>query len=426
MTDDLITSLGQIHAIRVISRTSVMQYKRTYRPLPQIARELSVDAVIEGTVLRSGNRVRITVQLIDATSDKHLWAQKYEGDTGNVISLQDEVAREIAEQVKVGLTREETVRLRASKPVNTAAYDAYLRGRSYWDRWLEGGCREAIPYFNQALAIDPNYGQAYAGIADCYSVQTAGGSQARLKAKAFASKALELDASLVEAHTTLGSILDTYDWDSAGAEQEFNRAIQLNPGYALAHLWYGEQLYSRGRWDEGLAQIKEAQSLDPLSMYVNEAYGIALYFTHHYGAARNQLNGTLELYPDSRMAHFVLGNLYEEERMYDKAIAEFQAYGLQVPDSVIVGKSGYGRWNEYWRFVLRDANERSKKGQLLAFVVASRFAAMGDKEKALLWLDRAYKQHDFDLIFIAVEPKFKKLHSEVRYEALARSVGRRT
>ena len=288
MTDELITDLGKISALRVISRTSVMPYKRVRKPLTTIARELGVDAVVEGTVLRSGDRVRITAQLIEASSDKHLWAQSYEGDLRDTLTLQNQVARAIAEQIRISLNPREEGALKNTKVVNPEAYVSYLKGRYFWNKRTAEGLTKAIEYFNEAIAKDPTYGQAYAGLADSYAVlgnsdfAVLSSRDAYTKAKAAATKALELDNSLGEAHTSLAFCLGHFEWRWDAAEEEYQQAIALNPGYPTAHQWYALQLSLLGRFDEAIAEMKKAESLDPLSLVISADVADVLFAARRY------------------------------------------------------------------------------------------------------------------------------------------------
>jgi TolB-like protein/DNA-binding winged helix-turn-helix (wHTH) protein len=260
MTDELISDLGQINALRVISRTSVMTYKHVRKPLPQIARELQVDAVVEGTVLRSGNKVRVTAQLIEASSDKHLWSQSYEGELRDALALQNKVAKAIADQIQINLNPREQAALKNVKVVNPQAYESYLKGRYFWNKRTADGLKAALTYFNQAIDQDPNYAPAYSGLADTYAlladweygVMTP--KEALPKAKAAAMKALELDDTLGEAHNSLAFCLDVYDWNFGSAGKEYRKAIELNPGYATAHQWYASHLIVLGRNGEAIAE----------------------------------------------------------------------------------------------------------------------------------------------------------------------------
>ena len=269
MTEALITDLGKIGALRVISRTSVMQYKGTKKPLPQIARELNVDAIVEGTVQRSDNRVRITANLLHAPTDRHLWAETYERDLRDVLALQDEVARAIASEIQIKVTPNEQVRLASARPLNPEAYRLYLQGRYYFSKRTLPAFDKSVQLFQQVLEKEPSSALAYAGLAESYGITPFyGGALPKVafpKAKAAALKALELDGSLAEAHASLAFVLLYWDWDWLAAERELKRAIELNPSYVTAHHWYAEYLGAMGRHDQAIAEIKRAQELDPLS-----------------------------------------------------------------------------------------------------------------------------------------------------------------
>ena len=327
MTEALITDLAQIGALRVISRTSAMQYKGTRKPLPEIARELNVDAVVEGSVLRFGNRVRITAQLIHAASDQHLWAKSYERDLGDILALQSEVARAIAKEVKIKLTPHQQARLTCARPVNPEAYEAYLKGRYYWNKFTEEGFKRSLEYFKQAIEKDPVYASAYAGLAESYATLgffSTVPKEAFQKAKEAALKALEIDDTLAQAHTSLGLSRLFYDWDRLTAEREFQRALELNPGYALTHHEYALYLMAMARLDEALVEEKRALELDPLSLRINTALGWVFYFARQFQQAIEQYRKTLELDPNFVMAYWQLGLAYEQKAMYKEALEEFQ------------------------------------------------------------------------------------------------------
>src|SRR6266542_3294014 len=330
MTDELITHLGQISALRVISRASVMTYKSLRKPLSVIARELNVEAVVEGSVLRSGDRVRITAQLIEVPADRHMWAQSYEGDLGYMLTLQYRVAGAIAEQIRATLNRQEKAALEKSKAVDPEAYEAYLKGRYFWNKRTADGLRKAIDYFSLAIEKDPNYAEAYSGLADSYALSgdweyaILSPRDASPKAKAAATKALALDDSLGEAHTSLAFALDLYDWDWASADKEYQRAIALDPGYATAHHWYAWHLLVMGRNGEGFFELRKAESLDPLSLIISADLADALCIAHLYDESVQQSRKTLEMDPNFALAHYQLGQAFEQKHMHDEAIAERQ------------------------------------------------------------------------------------------------------
>src|SRR6202166_1063202 len=294
MTDELITDLAQISALRLVARTPEVLSKAARKPLPQIARELNVDAVVEGTVLRSGDQVRITAQLIDAATDKHLWSQSYQGELRDTLALQDRVAREIAQQIQINLTPREQAALKNVKAVNPQAYESYLKGRYFWNKRTADGLKVALAYFNQAIEEDPKYAKAYSGLADTYALLgdwqygVMSFKEALPKAKAAAIKALELDRTQSEAHTSLGYSLLAFDWDFDSAGKEFQRAIELTPGYATAHHWNAMNLGLLGRPKEALVEMRKAENLDPLSLIINADLAEFLLLTHSYDESVKQ------------------------------------------------------------------------------------------------------------------------------------------
>src|ERR1700685_2966712 len=330
MTDELITDLAQISALRVISRTSVMVYKGARKPLPQIARELNVDAVVEGTVLRSGEQVRITAQLIEASTDKHLWSQSYEGELRDTLALQNRVASAIADQIRINLTPQEQAELKNVKVVNPEAYESYLKGRYFWNKRTADGLKAALAYFNQAIEEDAQYAQAYSGLADTYAllgdwqyaVMTP--KEAFPKAKAAAIKALELDSTLGEAHNSLAFVLDGFDWDFDSAGKEFQRAIELNPGYATAHHWNAMNLGLLGRPKDALVEMRKAENLDPLSLIINSDLAEFLLLTHSYDESVKQSRKVIEMDPAFATGHKQLGDAYLLKQMDKEAVAELQ------------------------------------------------------------------------------------------------------
>jgi len=430
MTDELITDLAQISALRVISRTSVMVYKGARKPLPQIARELNVDAVVEGTVLRSGDQVRITAQLIDASTDKHLWSQSYEGDLRDTLALQNSVARAIADQIQINLTPQEQAALKSTKVVNPEAYESYLKGRYFWNKRTADGLKVALAYFNQAIEEDPKYAQAYSGLADTYvllgdweyGVLTP--NEAFPKAKAAAIKALELDNSLSDAHTSLAS-LGMFDWDWRSAGEEFRRAIELNPGYATAHQWYAWHLNLLGRKSEAIAEMRKAESLDPLSLIISADMADVLFVVGLYDESIRQSRKTLEMDPNFAIAHFELGQAYAQKRMYSEAIAELQrAIALSGSSTTFTSNLAYayavsGRRNEALK-ILNDSTGRSN-GFSDASEIALIYTGLGDNDQAMAWLDKAYSERFNPSILL--RPGFDPLRSDSRFQSLVHRVG---
>jgi len=423
MTDQLITDLAQISALRVISRTSIMLYKGVRKPLSQIARELNVDAVVEGTVLRSGKQVRITAQLIRAPADEHLWAQSYAGDVRDTLALQKMVARAIAEQIRIKVTPREKAVLENVKVVNPEAYENYLKGRYFENKRTADGSKKAIYYFNQALESDPNYSLPHAGLADIYQL-----SDHPQLAREEVQKALDLDDQSAEAHNSLARLLYLFSRDWEGADREFKRALELDHNYAPAHHWYSMYLALEGRKEEALAEAKNACELDPLSPVVGANRAKILQEAAQYDKAIEQANKTLDLEPDSAVTHAVLGIVYQDKRMYAEAITEYKkALQLGGPPGEIRGLIGYayavsGNRTDAEKTIaeLRALWPGHKHAALDLAVVS---AGLGDKESALYWLGKAQEMHVSDLIGIGQDSRFVEVRSDQRFRVLVQRVG---
>jgi len=432
MTDALIADLAKISELRVISRTSMMSYKGTDKPLPEIARELNVDAVVEGSVVRAGGRVRITAQLIHAATDQHLWANSYEHEVRDVLGLQSEVARAIAQEIQITVTPQEQARLASVRPVNPDAYEAYLKGRYHWNKRTEEGFRKAIDYFQEAIDIDPSYAVAYSGLADCYSLLADYGilrpEEAYPKAKAAAAKALEIDDTLAEAHASLAMAVWQYDWDRSRAAGEFQRAIELNPGYATARHWHALFLGRTGRLDEAIAEIKHAQELDPLSLIINTVTGMVFYWARQYDLAIEEYRKTLEMDPNFELAHYLLGWVYGQKGMYNEAIAELkhaETFAGGAPKHVARLAQVYaaaGMENEA-RKILDELNELSKRRYVPPCFFAIICAGLGEQDLAFAWLDRACAERDSYLLDLKVDPVYDGLRSDPRFDPLVRRIG---
>lgn len=427
MTDALITDLAHIGSLKVISRTSSMQYKQSKKSLPEIARELNVDGIVEGTVQRSGDRVRITAQLIEAPKDRHIWAESYERDLRDILTLQGEVARDIASQIRVELASNTQERLSKPRTVQPVVYEDYLRGRYYWNQRTEEGFRRAIDYFNEATQKDPNYALGYSGLAHSYILlgeySLLPAKEAFTKAREAAAKALELDDTLADAHNALAAVREDYDWDWLGAEREFQRAIELNPGYATAHQWYAELLSELGRHEEALAQIKQAQQLDPFSLIINVVTADVLRTAGQDDLSIEQLRKTLERDPNFAHAHFHLGMAYLRKTAFAEAIAEFQRAATLSPNVTdYEGGLGYaygraGKLAEA-RKVLDKLKEQSKRSYIPWFYIAGIYAGLEEKDQALAYLDKAYEQREQGLAVMEREPMFDPLRSDARFQSL--------
>src|ERR1700723_111436 len=425
MTDELITDLAQISALRVISRTSVMIYKGARKPLPQIARELNVDAVVEGTVLRSGDKVRITAQLIEAATDKHLWSQSYAGELRDTLALQNRVASAIADQIRINLTPREQAALKNVKVVNPEAYESYLKGRYFWNKRTADGLKAALAYFKQAIEEDPKYAQAYSGLADTYAllgdwqyaVMTP--KEAFPQAKAAAIKALELDSTLGEAHNSLAFVLDGFDWDFDAASKEFHRALELNPGYATAHHWYAWHLSLLGRFDESITEMRKAENLDPLSLIINADLAELLGLAQSYDESIRQSRKTIEMDPNFALAHNQLAQAYLQKHMYDEAVAELQkAVRLSGNSPTCIANLARAYVASSKRSdalaLLSDLKKRSNPGYSNAAEIAMIYAALGDADQAMTWLEEGYEERFNPGVLL--RPGFDPLRTDSRFQ----------
>ncbi len=429
MTDELTANLAKIRSLRVISRSTAMAYKGTHKPLSEIARDLKVDAVVEGTVLKAGNRVRITAELVQVSTDHHLWADTYESQLGDVLALQNRVSSAIVDQIRINLSPEDKQRLAKNPSVSPNAYEDYLKGRYYWNRRSAEGFTKAIGYFEDATRRDPQYALAYAGLADCYGIigATIYGSlpaaEAAPKAKAAAIRALEIDPTLAEAETSLATAKFNYDWDWAGAAQGFQRAIQMDPRYATAYQRYSLYSIAMGHFDESLEQIKKARELDPLSISINSSLGWRLYLARQYDRSIAQLRDTLELDPSYEWAHFILGQAYEQKHEFNPARAELQkAVELSHNSPLMISALAHanalsGNQDEALR-LLQQLMAQSKKRYVSPFYVATVYIGLGKTETAMDWMEKAFADRSNGLVFLKVEPELDPLRSNPRFITL--------
>ena len=428
MTDALITELSHIRKLRVISRTSVMQYKDSKKSLPQVAKELHVDAVVEGSVMRSGDRVRITAQLIQASTDKHLWAKSYEGDAKDVLGLQQQVAHAIADEVKVQLTPQEQTQLSSPRPVDPAAHEQYLKG-NYLNKGTGAQQRKAKEHFEEAIRIDPNYAPAYAGLADYYwSTLDLAPRDGMPKAKENALKALELDPNLAQAHAELAAIHFYGDWDWAGADKEFRRALELNPGDSDSHRYYSFFLAALGRGKDALAESAKAQELDPFSISAQVNAGFVLYFAREFDKAIDQCRKALDVDPNSVGAYDCLGSSYLAEGKYEEAIAASEkASNLSngdPPRLVGLGRA-YAladRKSDALR-ILEQLRQLSRNAYVPPYFFATIYAGMGQKEQAIDWLEKGFRERDIYMAWLKVDAAVDPLRGDPRFKQLLQSVG---
>jgi TolB-like protein/DNA-binding winged helix-turn-helix (wHTH) protein/Tfp pilus assembly protein PilF len=430
MTDELITDLASIASLRVISRTSTTHYKGTRKTLPEIARELNVDAVVEGSVARSANKVRIRAQLVRAKPEEHLWAESYERDLPDVVALQRDVANAIVNEIKIKLTPEEKVRLANARPVNPEAYQSYLRGRFSFESWTPDAVRLARENFQKAIEKDPNYALPYASLADTYVF---GDSDSDPKvaiplARAAALKALELDDTLSDAHAALAQVKFLADWDWARAETEFRRAIELNPGDTLAHHMYSHFLLYMGRNRESLQESELYIRLDPLSSAANNHLGYYYLATGQYDLAIEQEHKTLQIDPNYHDSIGFLGDAYRHKGMGQEALAQYEKMmaleGIS-PDRVKSLRKAYQAegWRGYFRKLLDRDLERSKREFVSPYEIADYYALLGDKAQAFRYLDKAYAERDRWLTVVKTEHDFDVLHSDPRYADLLQRMG---
>jgi serine/threonine protein kinase/Tfp pilus assembly protein PilF len=430
MTDELITDLAQISGLHVISRTSAMQYKDSKKSLPQIAKELNVEGVIEGTVERVGDRVRIRAQLIDAATDRHVWAKSYERALSDILAMQDEVARGIASEIQVALTPAERARLTSARAVNPQAHDALIRGL-YLDN--QGETQKGFDSVRQAVAMDTGYAAAHAALAQFYielgSNSALSPEQAFPKAKSEALRAVELDENLGEAHEALAELHHYYDWDFAAADREYQRALELKPGDAHILTKYAYFLCHMGKHDDAIRDSKRAQDLDPLSLLIRTNLAVMLHYARRYDDAIAQYRNVLELDPrGTTEARFQLARVYMTKRMFPEAIAEIARMRATNPSdvnlmSLLVMAYGFeGKTKEATKLIYELKGKRRRE-YLRPYILAEDYAALGEKNEAMDWLEKAYEERDDWINWINVDPNLDALRSEPRFATLLRRVG---
>jgi serine/threonine protein kinase/Tfp pilus assembly protein PilF len=431
MTDELITDLARISALRVISHTSIMKFKNTNKLLPEIASALHVDALVEGSIQRSGQRVKVNARLIRATDsrEQQVWARSYERDSSDVLTLQTELATAIADEVRIQLTQNEKARLSESKSMNPEAHEAYLAGRYYWNKRTAEGLEKSISSLEKAIAKDPKYALAYAALADSYhllpELSSVPVGEAFPKARTAALKALEIDDSVGEAHSALANIKEDYDWDWKGAEVEYKRAIELSPGDEVAHASYSNLLLELGRFPEALAEAKIAQSLDPLSVFANDNLAAMFYYAGESDRAVEQCRKTLELDPRSHQAHRHLAEVYMQRQMYAEAVSELKAaMDLSPPNFEALAELGYvygisGMKNEARAVLGRIKSTRNVSAYRLAIV----YAGLGENDNALKSLKEAVDSRAPGIVHLKVAPFFSQIRSQNQFQKLLVDMG---
>lgn len=450
MTEALITDLGKISALRVISRTSVVQYKDTKKPLPEIARELNVDALIEGTVSRSGNHFRITANLLQASPEKHLWAESYESDVGDVLALEGQVAQAVAREIQVKLTPDEQKLLANTRPVNPEAHDDYLKGRYFCDKDTREPVEKGIKYFELAIKEAPSDPLGYAGLANCYALLSWGGDifvgdlsavETMPKARDSASQALRLDENLAEAHTSLACVEMILNWNWVGAEREFKRAIDLNPNYSPAHVLYAHYLAAMGRPQESIAQAKRALELDPFSEVTTDFAEWAFQLARRYDLTVQQANRSIEVAPEFPWAHYELGWAYERTGRASEAVQEFmkseELFGMGQERLAELrrayhesGEKGY--WQKILKFYLEASKQPRPFGSASGYgcidyfqnvEVAAVQVRLGEFNAAFESLERAREKHDTNIIYLKVDPFWDAVRSDPRFQGLLHRMG---
>lgn len=434
MTEELINRLDRISALRTISRTSAWTYKDAKKPLGQIARELKVDSVVEGSVEWSKNRVRISARLVNAKTEKALWSDSYESDLPDILSLQSELAGAIAREVQVKLTPQEKLLLTSARKVDPEAYQAYVNGRYQWNKRSPAGVKLSIEYFERAIKKDPSYAPAYAGMADAYALLGSIGvdvlppREAMPKAEAAALKAVQLDESLAEGHTSLAYAKLSYRWDWTTAEKEFKRAIELNPGYATAHQWYAHYMLAMGLLDEALVEMERARNVDPYSKVINVGVGWCHYQARRYDRAIDEYRKTLEIDPGFFLAHCTMGMAYEQKGLYKEAIEHYKtglslSAGALFPSARLThayAKSGNRQEAER---MLDDLLRLSNQRYIPAVYIASIYEALGDDNRLMEWVDKACQERSDYLIYLRTEPSLDRMRLDPRFIKVLQQVG---
>ncbi|MCH7755712.1 tetratricopeptide repeat protein, partial [candidate division KSB1 bacterium] len=433
LAEDIINALTKIKRFRVAARTSAFSFKGKEVHIREIGRELNVETVLEGSVRKAGTRLRITAQLINVANGYHLWSEQYDRTMDDVFAIQDEITLAIVENLKVELLREEREVLEKRYTENLEAYNLYLKGRHFWNKRNEQGFMKAIDYFQQAIDKDKLYALAYTGLADCYNLipwySNFPPKEAYPKAKAAAAKALKIDNSLAESHNSLAWSIMFYDWDWAGAEREFKKAIELNPNYATAHHWYAFYSIYMARFDQSIAEIKRAQEIDPLSLVINEDVGMLFYYARQYDQAIEALQRTIELDSNFSYAHFYLGWVYLQQTKYEKALTEFlkekeltKAWNPFIETYIGVTYALMGKKSKAQQ-VLDYLTKTTKGTYISPYLLAILYCAFGKHDESFSWLDKALEDRHILLCFLKVDPVFNNLRSDSRFNELLKKMG---
>ena len=432
ITESIITNLSQLPKLRVMARSTVFRYKGKHVDPKELGHDLGVRAVLTGRVLQRGETLIIKVELVDTNDGSHVWGEQYNRQLSDIFAVEEEISSVISEKLRLKLSGKQKKQLTKRYTENTAAYQLYLKGRYYWNRRTTEGLMKGIGYFKQAIISDPNYALAYAGVADSYNILASYSAlapkEAFPKAKAAATIALELDDNLAEGHTSLAFVTFGYDWRFAEAQREFTRALELNPGYAPAHLWYALYLAAMNRMQEALAEIKRAEELDPLSLPINTNAGFILYLARSFDEAIEKYHKTLELDRDFVLARRRLGQAFEQKHMYVEAIREFEACLALTPrDTETMSAVGHvyavtGN-REGAEQIIEEMIALSKTGYVPSYLIGIIYVGLGENDKAFEWLDKAYDEGYGFLTYLIVGPIFDPVRSDPRFMKLARRVG---
>ena len=428
MTETLISSLSQLPNLNVKARSSVFRYKGRATDAKTIGKELNVQAILNGRIVQRGDQLTLSLELVDAQTENVIWSDKYDRKTSDLVSLQNEIARDVSSKLRIKLSGADERKMAKTYTTNAEAYRLYLQGRFYWNKREDKDFRKAVEYLNQAITLDPNYALAYAGLADAYALLSTFGfmppTEAIPRAREFARRALALDPSLAEPHTTLAYLSLTYDYDFAASEREFKQAIELNPNYATAHQWYAEMLTNSGRFAEASAEYRRALEIEPLSLPINWDFGRFLYISRRYDESIAQHKKTIELDPSFARAHRTLAEVYRLKGDYANSVEErarfFDLIGQPQAAALIRATFAKEGWPGFLRLVtaanplLKDSNNN--------WVVAKAYLDLGDKDKAFSELNKAYENHVSSLCWLKVEPQMDPLRSDPRYQELLRKI----
>ena len=432
ITESIINNLSQLPKLRVMARSTVFRYKGKEVDPKEAGRDLGVRAVMAGRMFQRGETLVIKVELVDTSDGSHIWGEQYNRKLADIFAIEEEISSVISEKLRLKLDSAQKKKLARRHTENTEAYQLYLKGRYYWNKRTAEGLKKGIEYFNLAIDSDPNYALAYAGLADSYNILASYSAlppkDAFPRAKSAATKALELDDKLAEAHASLAFVNLGYDWDWARAEREFKRAIELNPGYSLSHLWYALYLAPMNRMDEAVAQITRAEELDPLSLPINTTAGYILYLARRYDEAMLALDKALDLDPEFPLAHWRRGQIYEQKQMYAEAIREFEkciAVSRNDPETLAAMGRTYALSGDEGsaRRMIEELIELSKSRYVPAYLVAIIYVALGEDDRAFEWLEKAYQERYGFLIYLGVSPIFDRLRADERFQDLVARVG---